>query len=252
MSTATPVDRLSTPEPDPNAAGSRPAAVPLPPLVEGQRLDQPTFHARYEAMPPGTRAELLDGVVRMPSPLSFDHGDAVIRLSAWLDRYAEFTPGVQALDNATVLLGWRNEPQPDLMLRVLPGHGGRTRDEGRYVAGAPELIVEVARSSRYVDLGPKFGDYERAGVREYLVRSIDPDEVVWYVQEDGRFVAVPTDADGLLRSRVFPGLWLDPKALLAGDRAAVRAALDLGIATPDHAAFAARLAAARAGTGPPA
>ena len=38
-------------------------------LVEGQRLDQPTFHALYEAMPPGTRAELIDGVVYMPSPL---------------------------------------------------------------------------------------------------------------------------------------------------------------------------------------
>ncbi len=53
-------------------------------LVEGQRLDQPTFHALYEAMPPGTRAELIDGVVYMPGPLDRAHGSAQVPVIVWL------------------------------------------------------------------------------------------------------------------------------------------------------------------------
>ncbi len=98
-------------------------------LVEGQRLDQPTFHALYEAMPPGTRAELINGVVFMPSPVGSAHGIAHVPVIVWLDYYAENTPGVQVLDNATTILGWKSEPQPDAMLRILPECGGQTRDE---------------------------------------------------------------------------------------------------------------------------
>ncbi|MFO0953735.1 MAG: Uma2 family endonuclease [Isosphaeraceae bacterium] len=217
----------------------------LPPLVAGQRLDQPTFHARYQAMPPHVRAELIDGVVSMPSPLSREHCRASVFPLTWLDRFAEHTRGVELLDGATVILGGRNEVQPDATLRVLPECGGQTRDEKGYVAGAPELVVEVSRSSRYVDLGPKFDEYERAGMLEYVVRSVEPDEVLWFAQQEGRFLRVAPDADGLYRSRAFPGLWLDPAALLANDRAGVRVALDRGLASPEHAAFVARLAAAR-------
>jgi len=97
-------------------------------LVEGQQLDQPTFHALYEAMPPGTRAELINGVVFMPSPVSPAHGIAHVPVIVWLDYYAENTPGVQVLDNATTVLGWKSETQPDAMLRILPEWGGHTRD----------------------------------------------------------------------------------------------------------------------------
>jgi Uma2 family endonuclease len=214
-------------------------------LVEGQRLDQPTFHALYEAMPPGTRAELIDGVVYMPSPVSLVHGLADAPVTVWLDYYAENTPGVQFAPNATTILGWRSEPQPDGLLRILPECGGRTSDEGGYVGGAPEFIVEVSRATRYVDLGPKKADYERAGVQEYLVRAIDPDELYWFGQEHGVLVPRSTDDDGLYRSTVLPGLWLDPVALLNGDRRRLRAVIDLGCATPEHAAFVAQLAEAR-------
>ena len=138
-------------------------------LVEGQRLDQPTFHALYEAMPPGTRAELIDGVVYMPSPLGHAHGRAQVPVIMWLDYYAENTSGVEVLDNATTVLGSKSEAQPDALLRVLPECGGRSRDEEGYVHGAPELVVEVSKATRYVDLGPKLFEYERAGVQEYLV-----------------------------------------------------------------------------------
>jgi Uma2 family endonuclease len=137
------------------------------------------------------------------------------------------------------------EPQPDLQLRILPDYGGQSRDEEEYVGGAPELIVEVARSSRYVDLGPKPADCERVGVREYVVVALKPDEVIWHVLRDGQLVIVPPGADGLYRSEVFPGLWLDPTALLTDNLDALIATLDRGLATPEHAAFVARLAAAR-------
>ena len=106
-------------------------------LVEGQRLDQPTFHALYQAIPPGTRAELIDGVVYVPGPVGLEHGEAQVPVIVWLDYYAENTPGVRAMDNATTILGWRNEPQPDGLLRVLPEYGRRTGNEGGFVQGAP-------------------------------------------------------------------------------------------------------------------
>src|SRR4051794_32605260 len=116
------------------------------PLVAGQRLDQATFHARYEAMPPETRAELIGGVVYMPSPLGLRHGDVHVLAILWLGYYRIRTPGVAATDNATTILDDQGEPQPDASLRILPSHGGRTHVAGKYLGGAPELIVEVAES----------------------------------------------------------------------------------------------------------
>ena len=210
-------------------------------LVEGQRLDQPTFHALYEAMPPGTRAELIDGVVYMPSPLGRAHGRAHFPVIAWLSSYLENTPGVEVLVNATTILGRKSEPQPDALLRVLPECGGRIHDEAGYIHGAPELIVEVSKATRSMDLGPKKVDYERAGVLEYVVRAFEPDEIFWFRQEQGVLVPRPIGDDGLYRSAVFPGLWLDPAALLKGDTRRLRAVVELGCATPEHAAFVARL-----------
>lgn len=220
--------------PKPNAAAE--------PLVEGQRMDQPTFHDRYLAMPPGARAELIGGVVSTPSPVGFDHSDFVISIIVWLEWYSSRTPIVHPFENATVILDAINEHQPDAGLRIRPEAGGRTTNNGRYIAGAPELVIEVARTSRFIDLGPKLAEYERAGVREYLVVSVQPAEVLWHVFTENRLVVVAPDADGLYRSRVFPGLWLDPAALLARDTAALRAAVDRGLQTPEHAAFLARLA----------
>ena len=116
-------------------------------------------------------------------------------------------------------------------------------NEGAFIGGPPELIVEVSKATRYVDLGPKLVDYERAGVLEYVVRAIDPDEIFWFVQEHGTLVKRLVGADGLYHSTVFPGLWLDPQALVKGDRRRLRGVIDLGCATPDHATFVARLAA---------
>ena len=237
---------LRAPGRDDQALSERSRMVDSPRvLIEGQRLDQPTFHALYEAMPPGTRAELIGGVVSMPSPVGRAHGRAQIPVIVWLDYYAENTPGVEVLDNATTILGWKSEPQPDVMLRVKPRWGGRTQDQKGFVRGAPELVVEVAKATRYVDLGPKLADYEQAGVVEYIVRALKPDEILWFEQKQGALVRKEADADGLFRSAVFSGLWLDSKALLKGDRRRLRAVVDLGCAAPEHAAFVARLTAFR-------
>ncbi len=218
---------------------------PPRPLIDGQRLDQPTFHALYEAMPPGTRAELINGVVHMPSPVGIEHGSADASSLAWLIFYQRHTPGVQVLSNVSTALDLKSELQPDGVLRILPEFGGRTQNDARFVRGVPELLVEVAHTSRYTDLGPKFDDYEQAGVLEYIVRSIEPDEVHWFVLKRGRFVDYSSGSDGIYRSVVFPGLWLDPVALLAGDHWRLQAVVDEGCATPEHAAFVARLAEAR-------
>jgi Uma2 family endonuclease len=213
-------------------------------LVEGQQLDQPTFHALYEAMPPEIKAELIDGVVYMPSPAGDQHGRAQLPVLLWLDYYAENTPGVEVLAGATTILGRKSEPEPDGLLRVLSEKGGRSHVAEGYIQGPPELVAEVSKATRKVDLGPKLRDYERAGVLEYVVRALDPDEIYWFTQDAGELVQRFAEEDGLYRSTAFPGLWLDPIALLKGDRRRLRAAVDQGCATPEHAAFVARLAAA--------
>lgn len=222
----------------------RPQVQTLPPLVDGERLDRATFHARYSAMPPETRAELIGGVVYMGSPLSWDHGEQDSETIHWLGHYRRHTKGILAASNATVMFDNYGEPQPDIQLLIPERLGGQSRIVDGYVVGPPELVVEISKSTRRVDLGAKKDDYERAGVLEYLFVGIDPDEVRWFAFRGGRLVQLQPDPDGLHRSATFPGLWLDPKALIEGDTEAIIAALDRGLATPEHAAFAARLAEA--------
>jgi hypothetical protein len=215
-----------------------------PPLIDGQRLSQAEFLRRYEATPPGFKAELIGGIVHVPSPVGSDHGISSADLIGWLVHYRARTPGTEVLDNATTAMDELGVPQPDAQLRIKPECGGQTRNEGQYVAGAPELVAEIARSSRSIDLGAKRADYERAGVKEYVVVTLDPAEVHWHVRRGKELVRVRPGRDGLYRSKVFPGSWLDPVALLNQEIASVFAALDRGLATPEHQAFVARLARA--------
>jgi len=217
----------------------------VPPLANGDHLDQQTFHERYAAMPAGTRAELLGGFVHVPSPVGRAHGSHSLEVAGWLRDYKMDTSGVEALDNATTILGEWSEPQPDFSLLIAPECGGQTSvTSDGYVRGSPELVVEVAGSTESYDLHAKLADYERAGVREYVVVVIRQRQVRWFNNRGGSFVSVDT-ADGIYRSEFFPGLWLDPDALLRLDSAAVRATVERGLATPEHAEFVRRLSAAR-------
>jgi len=219
-------------------------AVAVPALAAGDVLDAPTFHERYAAMPPSTRAELVGGVVHMPSPLFRDHGSTSRAVAVWLGQYQVKTPGPLGEDNTSTRLDDEGEVQPDHNLRIPPDCGGLARVIDGIIVGPPELVVEVSRSSRAYDLGPKKDQYERAGVRELIVAALDPDELYWFVLRDGRYERLAPGPDGLCRSEAFPGLWLDPEALFEGDLPRLSAAVDLGVATPEHAAFVARLARA--------
>jgi Uma2 family endonuclease len=228
------------------STAERPKRKALPPLVAGQHLNQPTFHERYEAMPPETRAELVGGIVYMPSPMRGDHGEWSRIVSGWLDDYERFTPGVRGGDGSTVKLDPEGEPQPDHQLRIPAELGGRSGvDADGYLTGGPELIVEVARSSRFYDLNQKKANYERAGVREYVVVEIDPDHIHWFIHRGEHFEDLRAGPDGIYRSQVFPGLWLDERALYAFDRPRLYRVLRQGVRSPEHAAFAARMAPAR-------
>lgn len=214
----------------------------IPPLEAGDHLDQPTFHERYKAMPPAFRAELIGGVVIVPSPLSPGHGFYHALVMGGLVNYWIATPGTRSGDNMTTILGETSEPQPDGALIIDPASGGQTGlSEDGYLAGAPELIVEVASSSASIDLHAKRRDYERAGVLEYIVVVLRQRVIRWFVLQDGTYQDMSADADGIFRSRVFPGLWLHANALLQPDGATVMDVLRQGLATPEHAAFVQQL-----------
>lgn len=195
-------------------------------------------------MPESVKAERIEGLVymRMPGVSADLHGVPHAHLVAWLGWYGAFTPGVQVADNSTIHLDLDNDPQPDACLYVRPSHGGQIKKENGFIVGAPELILEVSGSSVSYDLNAKLNAYRRNGVREYLVHRVYDGEFDWFILREGQYDRLAPDADGVLRSREFPGLWLKPDAMLAGDLAQVLQVLQAGLASPEHQAFLQRLA----------
>lgn len=237
---------LSQPRSLGNAANGR-----IPPLENGDRLTRPEFERRYAAMPHVKKAELIEGVVYMPSPVSIEHATPHFNLIGWLSHYRAATPGICGGDNGTVRLDLDNEPQPDAFLRILAEHGGQSRvDEDGYVSKAPELVAEVARSSVSIDLHAKLNAYRRNGVREYLVWRVEDRTIDWFILREGRYEPLAAATDGLYRSDVLPGLWLDAAALLRGDLLAVFQGVQRGLDSPEHAAFVRRLQESTAQTRP--
>jgi Uma2 family endonuclease len=211
----------------------------VPALEAGDHLDQPTFHARYTTMPEEVKAELIGGVVFMPSPVRRDHGKYHVKVLSWLDQYADSTPGTEVLDNTTHILGKNSEPQPDACLRILEGQSKETADG--YIQGASELIAEVASSTVSYDLHSKKADYERFGVREYVVFLLDERRVIWFVRNDQALVETTSDANVVFRSSLFPGLWLDAGAFFRGEFKRVREILNQGLSSSEHAKFIASM-----------
>ncbi|HEX5270823.1 MAG TPA: Uma2 family endonuclease [Gemmataceae bacterium] len=220
----------------------------MPPLQNGDRLTAEEFERRYDAMPDLKKAELIDGVVYMAPPVSFDaHGGPHFDLIGWLGLYRAHTPGVRGGDNATLRLPLNNRPQPDAFLVIDPGRGGQTRiDDDGYIVGGPELVAEVAATSANYDLHDKLAVYRRNDVREYVVWRVFDREIDWFVMRNGQYERLAPGADGLYRSEVLPGLWLDPQALIAGNMPRLLQLMQEAAATPEHAAFVARLQQAAA------
>lgn len=218
-------------------------AVEIPPLEAGDHLTRCEFERRYEAMPGVKKAELIEGVVYMPSPVRVKkHGEPHSHIVTWLGTYAALTPGVHVADNATVRLDLDNEPQPDALLWLEHATEGRSRvGEDDYLEGAPELVAEVAASSASYDLHEKLRVYRRNGVQEYVVWRVYDKQLDWFQLLNGEYVRLTPDAKGVISSQVFPGLRLAIAALLTDEMATVLSELQKGISSPEHTAFVEKL-----------
>ena len=211
------------------------------PLEPGDRLTRPEFERRYEAMPHLKKAELIEGVVYVPSPVRHEgHGRQHSALNCWLGVYGASTPGLEVSDNATVRLDLDNEPQPDLLLRIVSGGQSHVGSDG-FIDGAPELVAEIASSSAAYDLHQKLTVYRRHGVREYIVWRVLEHAIDWFVLRDGRYEPLHAHETGVLRSEVFPGLWLDAATMIRGDMPTALKVLAEGLASNEHQEFVVNL-----------
>ncbi len=209
----------------------------IPPLENGDKLTRHEFERRYHTMPNLEKAELIEGVVYVASPVrAKQHGKPHARIMTWLGTYEAATPGVEALDNTTVLLDTDNEPQPDALLRIETGGQSRINKDD-YVEGAPELIVEIAASSASYDLHEKLKVYRRNQVQEYLIWRVYDHQFDWFRLQQGEYIQLKPNADNIICSQVFPGLWLDKTALLGGDLVKVLTVVQQGLASPEHENF---------------
>ena len=237
--------------------GADAPATGVPPLRDGDRLDIDEFLRRYAADKVVYSAELLQGIVHITRwrethdgeettvpPISAEgHSEPHASLITWFGNFAAATPGLKALSPITTILPSQTTGlEPDAVLRILPSHGGAaTVGADKFLHGAPEMLAEISFTSGARDFGKKFDAYQADEVPEYLVWRTAEKEVHWFALKRKKYVALQPHADGTLRSEVFPGLWLDVPALLAGDLAKVLATLQQGIASPEHAAFVAKL-----------
>jgi Uma2 family endonuclease len=214
----------------------------LPPLENGDRLTRPEFERRYAAAPHIKKAELIEGIVYVASPLRFTpHAEPHSRLVTWLGTYAAFTPGTRSGIEPTVRLDLDNEPQPDIVLILDEALGGQVHlTEDGYLEGVLELVVEIAASSAAIDTGSKLQAYRRNGVKEYIVWQAFENQLKWFQLVDGEYQQLIPDSDGIIRSQVFPGLWLAVEALLSNQMTHVLEVLQAGLKSPEHSAFVER------------
>lgn len=232
MSTAT-LDKAKS------SKATRPALLPL---RNGEHLSRGEFERRWDAMPELKHAELIEGIVFMPPPTSDLHGGSHMDVSIYLGRYATETAGVAARITPSIRLDNKNEFQPDCLLRIESRTLGRSRvSADNFIEGAPELVAEIAVSSSDYDSHEKRHVYERMGVQEYLLWRVLDARLDWWTLCDGTYIALKPRHDGVHCSQVFPGLWLDLRALLAGDHRRVTIVLGKGLRSAEHTAFVKRL-----------
>ncbi|MDX2180209.1 MAG: Uma2 family endonuclease [Bryobacteraceae bacterium] len=214
------------------------------PLITGERMDLERFIARWDALPGLKNAELIEGVVYVPSPVSLDHGLTDGLVHCVLGYYALHTVGCRFCANGSwSMLG--SMPQPDAALYLEPKYGGQSRVRGKYPDGAPELAVEICLTSTEVDFGPKLALYGRAGVQEYVTVELLPQpKIVWRRLVGASYTETPADGEGIHRSQVFPGLWLNEPAFFQSDSDALLATARAGIESPEYVRFRERLASA--------
>jgi hypothetical protein len=214
-----------------------------PPFQAGDHLTRFEFERRYSAYPEIKKAELIEGVVYMPSPVRLpQHGSPHFNLIGWLNLYLMATPGLVGADNATVRLDWENEVQPDALVYIEPELGGQAFvGEDGYLEGAPEFIAEIAASTAAYDLHDKWRVYARSGVLEYLAVQVYEQKIDWFVLREGRYETLSPDDNGVHKSEIFPGLWLNGPAFWQRDMAKLKSTVEEGIQSPEHQVFVERL-----------
>ena len=214
-----------------------------PPLHAGDHLSRAEFERRYHAHPEIKKAELIEGIVHIPSPIHHKgHSQPHAHIITLLGTYCAATPGTDLGDNASVRLDFENEVQPDVLLRLETAKGGNSRiSEDDYLEVPPELIVEIAASSAAYDMHSKRRVYARSGVREYVVVQVYERVVSWFILRDSVYELMTADEKGILRGELFPGLWLDTAAFWAGDLAHMLATLQNGLATSAQTDFVVQL-----------
>jgi Uma2 family endonuclease len=221
--------------------GTQPRQKRLPPLQNGDHLTRAEFERRYTAQPELKKAELIEGVVHMPSPVSIRHANIHANIMTWLGSYRAYTPGIYLADNVTIRLDLENEVQPDAVLYIAPEKGGQVRIEDKFLSGAPELVVEVAASSAAYDLHEKLRVYRRNGVQEYLVLLAHEQETRWLQLIEAEYRPLTPGAAGALHSQAFHGLRFQPDQFWADDLAGLLQVLQTGLDSPEHKAFVTKL-----------
>ncbi|BAY62070.1 hypothetical protein NIES22_21370 [Calothrix brevissima NIES-22] len=217
----------------------------ITPLASGEKLSRYEFERRYQTMPKHKKAELIEGVVYLESPLSFlNHLEPQSNLIDWLWNYRIATPGIKLGTEPKVRLDQDNEPQPDAVLFIDNNLGGNSQlTADSYIEGAPELVVEIAANSEDYYLSDKENVYRRNGIQEYIVWYYLENKLNWFQLIQGEYIPLKPNEDGILCSQVMPGLWLAISALIAGNMSHVMAALKAGLNSPEYTEFVTRLLA---------
>lgn len=215
----------------------------IPPLENGDHLTRDEFHRRYEAMPENVKAELIKGVVYMSSPVRVKkHAQPHGKMMSFFGVYHLSTRGVDLLDNVTYIASEEYEPQPDAVLRLDEKYGGKSRVNNEdYLEGSPELVVEIAASTASYDLHDKLEIYERKGVQEYIVWRVLDAQIDWFSLEGDSYARLAENKQGVIESKVFPGLRLNVKAMLADDLQKVLRDLQKGLQSKKHKEFVGRI-----------
>jgi Uma2 family endonuclease len=211
-------------------------------LQHGERLSREEYEERYTQLP-DVRAELLEGVVYiMSSPVSADHARPHGILMSSIGHYEFRTTGITLFAAPTIRLGLTSDPEPDGVLVIAEEYGGQTRiSDDRYVEGSPELVFEIAGTSRDYDETIKLPIYARNGIPECLIWKVEEGIIDWFMLRNGRYEKLLPGEDGITRSLIFPGLWLDLAALLQGDKLRLLDVLSQGCSSNEHSQFVQRL-----------
>ena len=189
---------------------------------------------------PETNADLVGGVVHLWIRVTVSHGQMSATLNGGIGLSRVGLTGIHGGVRTTTVLGDDSEVQPDATLRFPIGGTSAVNDDD-YLVGCPELVCDVVDTADAHALTARRADDERYGATEVVMVTVREPRVLWLVGEGDRLTERSPDADGVYRSGVFPGLWLDPAALLAEDMQRLLDVLRQGLATPEHAAFAASL-----------